>query len=71
MALLGEVLGTADDVVTAVFDGRDKGSTLGIGNQLHPITDSDGIGAADALQTEVTLHLRLNQLASGGSYPSP
>jgi len=67
MALLGEVRGATDDIIAAVVDFGDKRPTpfpsRGGRGDFHPVTDGDGVGAADAAQTEVALHLTGKKLA--------
>ena len=48
VALLGEILRLAHDIVAPVLYLRDKGCTLGVAHYLHTVTHSHGIGAADA-----------------------
>ena len=60
MALLGEVLRLADDIVTTIFDSRNKSRTLLIGNQLYTIAHRHRIGTADTLQAKVTFYLRID-----------
>ena len=41
----------------------DKGGTLLIGHHFYAVTHGHGIGAADALQSEVALDFAVNHLA--------
>ena len=66
MALLGKVRRLAYDIIASILYLADKGRSLLVGNQLHPVTHSHRIGAADALQAEVTFYLALYQLALVG-----
>ena len=66
MALLGKVRRLAYDIIASILYLADKGCSLLVGNQLHPVTHSHRIGAADALQAEVTFYLALYQLALVG-----
>lgn len=60
MALLGEVGGTADDVILALFDFVDEGCALRIADDLYAVAHGYGVGTADAFQPEVTLHFALH-----------
>jgi hypothetical protein len=57
VTLLREVLRLTDDVVLAVVDLGDKRRALIIGDQLHTVAHGNRIGAPDAAQPEVALHL--------------
>ena len=49
MALLGKVRRLAYDIIASILYLADKGRSLLVGNQPHPVTHSHRIGAADAL----------------------
>ena len=59
MALLREVDGLADDVVATVVDADNPALVV----DLYTVADGYGIGAADAFQAEVALHLTVKKLA--------
>ena len=50
--LFRQVGGTADDVVTPVFNLADESRAFPVENDLHVVSHSHRIGAADALQAE-------------------
>ena len=66
MRLLGQVRGTADDVVLAVFYLADEGGACGVENDVHAVAHGYGIGAAYAFQAEITFYLALYALSLVG-----
>jgi len=66
MALLAQVWRLTDDVVAPVLYRGDEGSALLVGDQFHAVAHSHGIGAADALQSEVSLDFAFDKLAIVG-----
>ena len=66
MTLLAEIRRFTDDIVSAVFDGRDEGGAFLVGDKLHIVTHSHRICTADALQSEIAFYFTFNQLAIVG-----
>ena len=71
VALLGEVLRLAHDVVASVFDGGDECRSLLIERYLDPVAHSHRIGAAYALETEIALNLAFDRLAIVSAHSVP
>ena len=64
MALLGEVRCLADDVVLAVLDAVDEGrDAVGLDGYCDAVTNSNWVGAAYALESEVAFYLAIKKLA--------
>ena len=66
MRLLGEVGGTADDVVPAVFNLGNEGGAFGVGGDGDTVANGYGVGAADALESEITLDFAFYFLTAVG-----
>ena len=64
--LLGQVRGTADDVVLAVFYLADEGGACRVENDLHAVAHGYGIGAAYAFQAKITFYFALYALSLVG-----
>ena len=71
VALLGEVLRLAHNVVAPVLDGGDECRTLLIERYLDPVAHSHRIGAAYTLETEVSLNLAFDRLAIVSAHGVP
>ena len=71
VALLGEVLRLAHDVVAPVLDGGDECRSLLIERYLDPVAHCHRIGAAYALETEIALNLAFDRLAIVGAHGVP
>ncbi len=55
--LLGEVDGLADDVVAPFLDGVDEGKSLLVDLVVDDVAHRNGVGGADAFQSEITFYL--------------
>ena len=73
VALFGKVGRFADDIVLAVFYLVYQGRALLVEGDMHPVTHSHRVGAADAFQSEVALDFALNNWSLVGfdEVPAP
>ena len=54
MTLLRKIRRFADNIVSSIFDGRDKSRSFLIEDELNAVAHGHGIGASNAFQPEVS-----------------
>ena len=71
VALLGEIGGFANDIITAIINFLDERRTLLISDDAHMVAHSHRVGAANTTQAKITFYFALHHLSLFGEYGIP